>query len=64
MIKQHGGTTIVQDPAEAFAPNMPRNALRASKVDYCVKVGEIAPLLVRLVNGRKEEKKTRKSNRK
>jgi two-component system chemotaxis response regulator CheB len=50
-IKERGGITVVQDPKEAFAPNMPRNALRLAKVDYCMPMREIAPLLVTLVNG-------------
>jgi two-component system chemotaxis response regulator CheB len=57
-VKANGGIAIVQDPSEALAPNMPRNAMRKVKVDYCVPLAEIAPLLVRLVNGN-----TRKRNR-
>jgi two-component system chemotaxis response regulator CheB len=47
-IKQLGGTAIVQDPNEALYPSMPQSALRHVKVDYCVPLAEIAPLLVRL----------------
>ena len=51
-IKEQGGIAIVQDPDDAVAPDMPRNALRAVDVDYCLPAAEIAPLLVKLVNGR------------
>jgi two-component system chemotaxis response regulator CheB len=47
-IKRAGGIAIVQDPIEAEAPYMPRSALRHVKVDHCVKLAEIAPLLVKL----------------
>lgn len=35
-IKQCGGTTIVQDPADAIEPSMPTSALRHADVDHCV----------------------------
>ncbi|MBV8518980.1 MAG: chemotaxis protein CheB [Acidobacteria bacterium] len=47
-IKQLGGTTVVQDPDEALAPSMPLSALTYVRVDYKVRVAELAPLLVRL----------------
>lgn len=46
-IKDCGGVAIVQDPAEAFAPSMPRSALSQVEIDHCRPVAEIAPLLVR-----------------
>jgi two-component system chemotaxis response regulator CheB len=49
-IKQLGGTTVVQEPAEALAPSMPASALRNVKVDYCVPLVEIGPLLGKLVD--------------
>lgn len=49
-VKQLGGTAVVQDPEEALWPSMPANAMRYLQVDYCVKLAEIAPLLVRLTN--------------
>jgi two-component system chemotaxis response regulator CheB len=49
-IKQAGGTTIVQDPAEAEAPSMPRSALRHVDVDHCLRLEEIPPVLVRLAD--------------
>ena len=54
-VKQLGGTTIVQDPSDALVPFMPQNALAHVKVDYCLPVEEIAPLLVRLTSETAEE---------
>ena len=50
-VKQLGGTAIVQDPAEALYPDMPRNAMRHVNVDHVVRLAEVAPLLVRLTAG-------------
>jgi two-component system chemotaxis response regulator CheB len=47
-----GGITIVQDPATAVEPEMPRNALAAVPADHCVPLAGIAPLLHRLVGTR------------
>ncbi|HEY6363976.1 MAG TPA: chemotaxis protein CheB [Candidatus Binatia bacterium] len=47
-IKERGGIALVQDPGDALFPDMPRNAMEAVKVDYCLPTREIAPLLVRL----------------
>ena len=47
-VKACGGTTIVQDPASAFEPSMPANALASGAADHCLPLGEIAPLLARL----------------
>jgi two-component system chemotaxis response regulator CheB len=44
-IKTCGGVTIVQDPAEAIQPDMPRNALDNVEVDHCLKLDAIGPLL-------------------
>jgi two-component system chemotaxis response regulator CheB len=49
-IKQLGGVAIVQDPADALAESMPRNALEYVNVDHCVPVSQIASLLVRLTD--------------
>jgi two-component system, chemotaxis family, protein-glutamate methylesterase/glutaminase len=48
-IKQHGGTAIVQDPADAQFPDMPRNAMEIAPVDYVVPLQDVAPLLNTLV---------------
>ena len=44
-VKEAGGVTIVQDPAEAFAPSMPRSAVDFVGVDHIVPLREI-PLLI------------------
>src|SRR6476660_9263553 len=48
-IKQLGGTAIVQNPADAICPSMPESALRHVRVDHCVPLADIAPLLVAAV---------------
>lgn len=48
-IKQRGGTTIVQDPADARHPDMPRNALEQVPIDHVMPVRGIAALLSDLV---------------
>lgn len=40
-----GGITIVQDPEDAEAPEMPLSALRVSNADYCVGISDLGPLL-------------------
>jgi two-component system chemotaxis response regulator CheB len=50
-IKKCGGVTVVQDPAEATFPGMPQSALASGKVDHCVRLGEMGPLLEKLVRG-------------
>ncbi len=49
-ISARGGTLIVEDPATAEVPNMPRNAMLAVKPDYCLPVGEIAGVLCQLLS--------------
>lgn len=48
-IQKRGGITVVQDPAEAEYPSMPRTALRYVNVDYTTPVAEAGALLIRLV---------------
>ena len=55
-VKRLGGTAIVQDPADALVPFMPLNAVTHVKVDYCLPLQEIAPLLVRLTTEAAEDK--------
>jgi two-component system, chemotaxis family, protein-glutamate methylesterase/glutaminase len=49
-VKDRGGTAIVQDPKGAIAPSMPQSALQNVAVDYCLPLGEIAPLLAQLAS--------------
>jgi two-component system chemotaxis response regulator CheB len=50
LVKERGGIAVVQDPHDATAPDMPRNALEHVVVDHCVALDELGPLLVRLVD--------------
>ena len=49
-IKRLGGITVVQDPREAEHPGMPQSAAKHVRIDHCLPLAEIAPLLVRLAN--------------
>jgi two-component system chemotaxis response regulator CheB len=49
-IKRRDGIAVVQDPADARFPSMPRAALSRVKVDYCVKLAEMRALLARLTS--------------
>jgi two-component system chemotaxis response regulator CheB len=49
-IKARGGLAVVQDPATAIAPNMPRSVLSRVPVDHIVKPAELPGLLVRLAH--------------
>lgn len=48
-VKACGGTAVVQDPADAFAPDMPASALENVAVDLRLSLNNIAPALVQLV---------------
>jgi two-component system chemotaxis response regulator CheB len=48
-VKARGGTSVVQDPADAVTPNMPRSVIANVTVDYVVPVKDVAALLTRLV---------------
>lgn len=48
MIRERGGTTIVQDPKSAQAAEMPQAALDATDVDYIRPLEEIAAVLLSL----------------
>jgi two-component system chemotaxis response regulator CheB len=48
-INRCGGVTIVQNPSDALAPDMPLGALRATDVDYRAPLGDLGDLLIRLV---------------
>ena len=47
-IKQRRGLAIVQDPATAASPVLPKAALAATSVDWTVPLPELAPLLEKL----------------
>lgn len=47
-IRRHGGSAIVQDPADAEVPAMPEAALHRAGADHCLPLAAIAPLLNRL----------------
>lgn len=44
-IKKCGGVAVVQDPAESSYPMTPKNAMDRVRVDYCLPLSDIAPLL-------------------
>jgi two-component system chemotaxis response regulator CheB len=48
-LKRCGGVTVVQNPTDSEAPDMPLAALRASDVDYRVSLSDMGDLLMRLV---------------
>jgi two-component system chemotaxis response regulator CheB len=47
-VKKAGGIAVVQDPADARFPEMPRNALKTVDVDHCVPLAAIPRLLADL----------------
>jgi two-component system chemotaxis response regulator CheB len=47
-IKACGGVAVVQDPADAVAPDMPASAVLHAAVDFVLAAAEIAPALVAL----------------
>ena len=49
-IKEKGGLTIVQDPAECMIDAMPKAALAVTSIDYVLKVDEIVEFLNELHN--------------
>ena len=55
-IHRCGGICVIQDPHSAAYPDMPQNALNNAKIDYCVPLVKLGPLLGTLV-----KKPTRKS---
>ncbi|GLK90005.1 hypothetical protein GCM10017655_30670 [Pseudomonas turukhanskensis] len=48
-VKSCGGVVVVQDPAEAESPSMPRSALDFFQVDHCLKLRAISPQLSELI---------------
>lgn len=49
-IKERGGIAVVQEPSDALHSSMPKAALQAVDVDYCVPIIEMGALLAHLVN--------------
>ena len=49
-IRAAGGLAVVQEPADAAAPDMPWSALRHAGADYRVRLAEIPELLMRLAD--------------
>jgi two-component system chemotaxis response regulator CheB len=47
-LKRCGGVTVVQNPSDAAAPDMPLGALRTSDVDYRAPLGDLPALLRQL----------------
>jgi two-component system, chemotaxis family, protein-glutamate methylesterase/glutaminase len=48
-IKRCGGVTVVQDPADAAIPEMPRNAMKRVEADHVASVAELPKLIEELV---------------
>jgi two-component system chemotaxis response regulator CheB len=49
-VQRMGGTTIVQDPADAMYPSMPSSVLQYVDVDYSLPLDQISSLLIELTN--------------
>jgi two-component system, chemotaxis family, protein-glutamate methylesterase/glutaminase len=47
-IKRLGGIAVIQDPADALHPEMPRNAQNHVEIDHVAPARELGPLLARL----------------
>jgi two-component system, chemotaxis family, protein-glutamate methylesterase/glutaminase len=48
-LRRCGGIAVVQDPADAEYPDMPRNALEMAPADHVTTVHDLAPLLTDLI---------------
>jgi two-component system chemotaxis response regulator CheB len=49
-VRSAGGLAVVQHPADALAPDMPRSALRHTGADYCVPLRDMPRLLAELAD--------------
>ncbi|HEX8432556.1 MAG TPA: chemotaxis protein CheB [Longimicrobium sp.] len=50
VMKEHGGVVLVQDPAGAAQPSMPRNAIATGTADHVVPLGRIAAFIQDIVS--------------
>jgi two-component system chemotaxis response regulator CheB len=48
-IKRCGGVSVIQDPADAAFPDLPRNARSAGEPDHVKRLDDMGPLLAQLV---------------
>jgi two-component system chemotaxis response regulator CheB len=62
-VRAAGGRAVIQDPADAAAPDMPWNALRHAGADHRVKLAAIPQVLARLADEMISESETTPSNR-
>jgi len=51
-VKQHGGVSVVQDPADATYTGMPENAIENDDPDHIVAASDVAALIERLAGER------------
>lgn len=51
-VKEHGGITLIQDPASAVVPHMPEYALKNAIIDKVLNIEEMAAYINQLKNGR------------
>ncbi|MFL6211585.1 MAG: chemotaxis protein CheB [Pyrinomonadaceae bacterium] len=54
-VKQRGGVAVVQDPREALYSGMPSSAVKNVKIDYCLPLAEIGPLVAQLARAEAAE---------
>jgi two-component system chemotaxis response regulator CheB len=57
VIKERGGTTVVQDPEDAIYHGMPQSAIENVEVDYILPLSEIGSLLAHLAEEKVTEQK-------
>lgn len=50
-IREHGGVAVVQDPNDAAYPELPSNALAGAGADHVVRVADMGPLILKLLDG-------------
>ena len=51
-IEAAGGVTIVQDPEDATAPQLPKHVIRNDSPRYCVKASEMGSLIQQVLAGK------------